>query len=327
MAIQKLREEMMDKSTPLIIGLVSLLAISAVLGAVVWHFWIGSDIPYVAISNHESAQYWGQIGDFVGGVLNPLLSFVALMAVLYSIRMQRLELALAREDARESQAIQVQQRLNFERQNFEAVFFRLLEIHTRLSNELTVNSIGASADTFVGRKAFRYVNDLIAVRPWTSAIEVKDGILSYSNEFDNRFSQDFAHYFRNFYQILKHVESYGVDPLKMNRKYPFLFGRQLIQRYSAQRIYAGMLRAQLDSAELGVLSLNCLTGKGGGLKYYVERFSMLKHLDRKLFGRFPEVGCMLFHELAFADGDEVSNSKLRDHVKYRWAEANPESGK
>ncbi|WP_122734890.1 hypothetical protein [Pseudomonas viridiflava] len=152
----------LDKFIPVVIWLAGLGVIALVLVAVVWHFWIGEDIPFVAISNHGTAQYWGQIGDFVGGMLNPFLSFVALMAVLYSIRMQRAELKLARQDARESYYIQIQQRENLERQNFEAVFFRLLEIHTRLTNEVRFLGLPDYATgvepLYEGQAAFKFLH-------------------------------------------------------------------------------------------------------------------------------------------------------------------------
>ncbi len=41
---------------------------------------------------------WGQFGDFLGGVLNPLLSFLALLAVVKNLRLQAEQLAQSQED-------------------------------------------------------------------------------------------------------------------------------------------------------------------------------------------------------------------------------------
>lgn len=57
------------------VALFAVLACSAVFGALYLHFFESVNIPILDIANHESASYWGQLGDFAGGFLNPLLSF------------------------------------------------------------------------------------------------------------------------------------------------------------------------------------------------------------------------------------------------------------
>lgn len=314
----KKNEDQIDVLIPVVIGVGAAASTFLITTVVVLHFWVGWDLPFIAISNHESAAYWGQIGDFVGGLLNPVLSFVALMAVLYSVRMQRKELQLARGDARENYRVQIQQRQNFERQNFEAVFFRLLEIHARLVNELRVISPGsydAQDAVFQGRDAFEYLGARLRTQARTTD-ECVTHVTQAASSFERFHSNKCAHYFRNFYQILKHVESFGIDPLKMNRRYSFLFVRQLLQQYKAQRIYANILRAQLDTNELRVLFLNCLTTNGAGLKYYVERYSMLKHFDQMTFEHVPDIRYCFFDGLAFADGEEIRPEMLREHYEY-----------
>lgn len=43
---------------------------------------------------------WGRFGDYVGGTLNPLLAFVAFIALLYTINLQQKELKEQRENAK-----------------------------------------------------------------------------------------------------------------------------------------------------------------------------------------------------------------------------------
>ncbi|TOQ75786.1 hypothetical protein CGG88_23945, partial [Vibrio parahaemolyticus] len=45
---------------------------------------------------------WGQYGDFMGGVLNPILSFVAIMGVLVTIVIQHNELKETRKEFKRS---------------------------------------------------------------------------------------------------------------------------------------------------------------------------------------------------------------------------------
>ena len=63
--------------------LISLLAIPAILSAVLlgmyaWQFSRG-------LSHKQEA--WGQFGDFIGGVLNPFVSWITLIAVAFSLRL------------------------------------------------------------------------------------------------------------------------------------------------------------------------------------------------------------------------------------------------
>ncbi len=44
---------------------------------------------------------WGQFGDYIGGVLNPVFGLLTLVAVLKTIRLQQLELSEARKDSDE----------------------------------------------------------------------------------------------------------------------------------------------------------------------------------------------------------------------------------
>ena len=43
----------------------------------------------------DSNEIWGQFGDYVGGTLNPAFSFLALIALLYTIKLQSRGLRLS----------------------------------------------------------------------------------------------------------------------------------------------------------------------------------------------------------------------------------------
>lgn len=54
-------------------------------------------------------QYWGQFGDFVGGILNPVIAFGALFMLTISVLIQKTELAETREQLTESKKAQEEQ--------------------------------------------------------------------------------------------------------------------------------------------------------------------------------------------------------------------------
>ena len=92
----------------------------------------------------NSKTDWGVFGDFVGGTLNPLLSFLGLIALLFTIALQSKELALSKEElklTREelARSASAQEEINKTqaRQQFENTFFALLDQHNKLLEKLT----------------------------------------------------------------------------------------------------------------------------------------------------------------------------------------------
>lgn len=69
----------------------------------------------------------GEFGDFLGGTLNPIFTFLTLLGLLATIILQKKELSLARREfSRSAKALEEQQK-NLEQQRFENTYFKLLE--------------------------------------------------------------------------------------------------------------------------------------------------------------------------------------------------------
>ncbi|UOO92690.1 putative phage abortive infection protein [Vitreoscilla stercoraria] len=82
----------------------------------------------------KEAASWGAMGDYFGGILNPLIAGCALYVLIKSFKVQKQELKEARDElAKASEAQQLQAQLTqkqieqVDRQNFESLFLRLLE--------------------------------------------------------------------------------------------------------------------------------------------------------------------------------------------------------
>ncbi len=90
----------------------------------------------------EDAAKWGVFGDFVGGTLNPFLSFLALIILLRTFSMQHEELAIQREELKDTKEILKAQSQTQVKQQFESTFFALLDLHNRvLANILEANNL------------------------------------------------------------------------------------------------------------------------------------------------------------------------------------------
>lgn len=93
----------------------------------------------------SSQDKWGQFGDYFGGVLNPILSFCALLGLLFTLQSQQ----------RESEKAEARHR----EQLFDARLFQLLSLsHDAVSSIKFFSSsiVGHSGAEYVGHRAVAY---------------------------------------------------------------------------------------------------------------------------------------------------------------------------
>lgn len=69
---------------------IGVVAIVEILGLYLFHFADSGFSPDQAV--------WGQFGDFFGGTLNPLLSFLTFIALLFTILLQSRQLAISSKE-------------------------------------------------------------------------------------------------------------------------------------------------------------------------------------------------------------------------------------
>lgn len=114
-----------------ILGGAAVAAFLIVLGLYISYF------KNLSVTNDSAT--WGTFGDYLGGTLNPIISFLALIGLLYTIHQQAQEMQATREElkqAAEQQRQQVEQQSRqseiFNLQQFESTFFSLLEQHNKI---------------------------------------------------------------------------------------------------------------------------------------------------------------------------------------------------
>ncbi|HEY9037267.1 MAG TPA: hypothetical protein VIM96_11215 [Pseudomonadales bacterium] len=88
-------------------------------------------------------EIWGQFGDYLGGVINPIVAFMALMALVVSIRIQAKEMS----DANKAMRAQLE---HFESEAIKADLVRAIEavsseIDMRLSHHVSLQGAGNRA--------------------------------------------------------------------------------------------------------------------------------------------------------------------------------------
>lgn len=77
----------------------------------------------------DSQETWGQFGDFVGGILNPLFSIIGLLALLHTIVLQSKELASSTKELRSSAKALKRQNKHNARQQFDNNLFQLMNLN------------------------------------------------------------------------------------------------------------------------------------------------------------------------------------------------------
>ncbi|PYB80771.1 hypothetical protein DMX03_25110 [Pseudomonas koreensis] len=311
----------MDETAPIVpIWLQVMIGLVALSGFVMLIKYLTT----FGVQTSPSQEVWGQFGDFFGGILNPLLSSLTLAAVLVTMRLQSKELKVAQEENKRANEHLEKQANYIRTQNFESVFFRLLDVYMNSRADVCIGTkVGKEAfDILVNNSApcFRILSD-------ESSVEAlgEYSLEKFSKDFRKRVGDTLNVYCRGMYQVIKYVDTYeglaASSDFVVENKVEGLTSKEKMQlrreedkayrpMYFAKRQYINMLRAQLTPAELTMLYLSCLTEEGVGLKYLAEKYSLFKGLS-KLAAENPKFANNHYSYLAFADYEDIQIRDVR----------------
>jgi uncharacterized membrane protein len=232
-----------------------------------FYFWYFKDQPISA-----DPEPWGQLGDYLGGVLNPIFSFLALVGLLLTLYVQSRELKLSREalkvsedelkltrqeQAKAAEALALQNKA-IQRQSFEQTFFAML----RLIREVLENSkifIGGYGN-LQGSEALRvaiefiFLPDLAKGNHVDYVKGVNAGLVSMLEVDTGGFLTQYA---RTLVTLLEYLRHSMIDPTD---------------------IYPRTLRSQLCRDELRLIYFICLATEWARLKVLVEHYQLLPYL-------------------------------------------------
>ncbi|RXJ77607.1 hypothetical protein CRV03_05085 [Arcobacter sp. F155] len=235
------------------LGLLFSAAIIFVLG--IFAFYIDTFSNKVITKDTQSFAFFG---DFIGGTLNPILAFLAFLALLYTIKIQSDELSATREELAKSAKAQEEQSTSLELQNkatslqiFESTFFQLLKLHNEVINKF-----------FIGR---------------------------YSGD------EALAEYLGDFYTSRINNTYLTEEELKIlfnniKRKKSFKFFRTLISililiydnrnklEYKQIQNYLFIIQSQISDAELVLFYYYVIIRENGKFKFLVEKYSFFEKI-------------------------------------------------
>lgn len=222
---------------------------------------VSASVFRYALINPEEALEKGGWGDFIGGTLNPILTFLAFIGVLLSIFLQRLELGLTRRELERSADALEKQITSIEKQNFEVAFFQMLSTFNAIVESIDIYNKDSGMESS-GRDCFR----VFYTRLNKIYRENKGkGEKAHSGEAILRLS-----YF-NFWKA---------HQLELGHYFRFLFNtfRFLDESPASERYHAKLLRAQLSDQELLMLYYNCLSKQGKKFREYAIRYELFDNL-------------------------------------------------
>ena len=236
------------------------------------------------VSLSEKHQIWAEFGDFFGGFLSAIFGLAALIALLYTIRLQSTaldisseELRLTRGEIKNSTNALISQNHSMVDQRIDNTFFQLLNTHSEIVNaiELDLKLIQKASGLVKGRACFKYYLESLEK-------EYFDYVVDFGNEDTDskktdkerineaylatfkEFQAELGHYFRFLYNIFKFIHRDVADE-------------------DQQKFYAKLVRSQLSNYELALLFYNCQSDLGSiKFELFVEQFALLKNLPTDL---------------------------------------------
>lgn len=234
--------------------------------------------------NVEKFKALGTWGDFAGGLLNPILTFITFLAVLLTLWLQRHELSLTRDEMIRSANALERQDATLKRQSFENTFFEMLRLHNSIIESIDLINADSGSIT-KGRDAFNvfytrfnkiYRSNVEKSKGKHSQREIAE--LSYFLFWKDA-RTEISHYFRFLFNFFRFIENSGID----------------------DSFYVKLLRSQLSDQELLILFYNNISQSGLPFRKYADLYELFDNLpvvrlldnshaefaDKKSFGKNP----------------------------------------
>lgn len=251
---------------------------------------------------------WGQFGDFVGGLLNPMvgiITIVLLVRTLHSqqaaiklqsteLAMQRRELELQRKETAKSTAALDAQHKAIVIQSFEQTFFAWLDSYRTLVVNLTDSEgqrIGAKrllalSRKFNGNRVWKILDPRrrVLVDDSTPLTDYPQAIANYLA--DQNSSLVVERYHRS---IQSYLATYADSHSELGPILRTLY--RLIEWVDKAPIttaskwhYVAIVRSQLSWAEMYILAINGCTSRGANFVRLIEKYALFDNLESESDG-------------------------------------------
>ena len=271
-----------------ILGGAAVAAFLIVLGLYISYF------KNLSVTNDSAT--WGTFGDYLGGTLNPIISFLALIGLLYTIHQQAQEMQATREELEQAAEQQRRQSEIFNLQQFESTFFSLLEQHNKIIETLVknVDEINKCNPTHDSKDSF--INEIYEKYSEIYQSNVCDNQIKINLYIANNIQQnlELKRYFIVLFQILKLIslnlskDTYGNTNNKISIEDYVADDEKSREKISnsyinpQEKIYSNILRSFIPNEILKLIALNCLSLNSKTFNNFqglLNRYNFLEHLQ------------------------------------------------
>lgn len=237
-------------------------------------------ISYYSESNSDlptDPEKLGQLGDYIGGLLNPTIAGLALLWLIYSVSLQIKELRKTNEALEATLQTAKDQQKQVSIQNFESLFFQLLR-----TKDDALNDIIHSKSVIKKSDPKKSPLPESAIEKCKSVDAIKMHIIDFKSNttqdwlayYEKNMLDFTGSYFRICYQIVKLIDQNeslkAARPLSSNNK----------NQYSPeQKKYFDIFRATLTKHETEAFFFNCLNEYGNKkFKKLIEKYGLFEPL-------------------------------------------------
>lgn len=235
------------------VGIVGYNAFSAYNSTV--HAVGGGAIP-------NSMERLGQTGDFFGGILNPIVSLLALVALLVGLGLQSKQVHDARTDADAARAEAKAQTALAHRQSFESVYFNLLNMHARSLDQIKYEEGNTEIWGASALAAHAQGNDIsISYDPHYSPRLVYEEFKQRGQRFMRRSSHLVNSYSSIVEQILAFVSEYPME------------------KEADKKRYINIYKSLISPQEFQALLLVCLSNPKSRLSSLIIKYDLASSLS------------------------------------------------
>ncbi len=284
----------------------------------------------------QEVESLGQMGDFFGGMLNPILGFLSFCLLLITIKLQSKELKNSTEELAKSSKALTEQSKSLQLQNFENTFFNLIELYNfikiNLSKIKTIEHLEYknSKNKVFNFNVNKYKNELEKI---DNGIEKIAMTLFYFQKEFNTYPEEYY----NNERIPKEIqEKYKTNQfgnpnkiyIALNNKYSKYIGHYINTIYEIlyfihrnehikdKQFYSNILRSQLDKSELLIIFYHSISYKGKNILPLLIEYEFFE------FFPFNSVICehtikQYIEETKKMNKDFLPHKVFGNHIEYK----------
>lgn len=202
----------------------------------------------------DTTRSFGAFGDYFGGMLNPVLTFLTFMGLLITIVLQQKELRLTRSEIKTSSKALSEQAITQEKQRFENTFFSLFEQHNQIMNLICTprKDKWSDGDSDLKQVYNQCTNEkIVTLQDAKAKLQSKNELV--------------GHFYRTMYQLLKLIATkhpgsqIGLEcPEALLKSVPVS---------NEEKFYSNLVRSVLSYEVTQLLAINCYSDNDSFFKF------------------------------------------------------------